>query len=302
MKAGPGTASIADNLIVWARGADFLELTKPRITLMVLVTTLVGFYAGLNGEAPLLLLANTLFGTALVAGGASALNMYFERHFDALMKRTADRPLPSGRLQPREALAFASTISIAGVSYLFAAVNALTGALATVTFLSYLFLYTPLKRRTWLCTMVGAIPGALPVAIGWAAITGRLSPGAWVLFAIVYLWQLPHFYAIAWIYREDYARGGFPMLAVVDSTGSRSGRQAVLYTVILILASILPSALGMSGRVYLAGALALGAGFLACGLRFARRQDNGSARRLFLASICYLPIILALLMIDKISP
>ncbi len=302
MKAGLGTAPVAETLIAWARTADFLELTKPRITLMVLVTTLVGFYLGLKGSVPLALLSNTLLGTALVAGGASAFNMYVERHFDAMMKRTVARPLPAGRLQAREALLFALIITIAGVAYLFAFVNTLTALVATVTFASYLFLYTPLKRRTWLCTLVGAVPGALPAAMGWTAITGRLSLGAWILFAIVFLWQLPHFYAIGWIYREDYARAGYPMLSVIDSNGARTSRQAGLYILLLMLVTAVPTIIGLAGLVYLVGALILGMIFLAYGLLFARSRDCTSARRLFMASIGYLPILLILLVADKIVP
>lgn len=301
MKAGLGTASGADILAAWARTTDFLELTKPRITLFVLSTTLVGFYLGLKGGVHLVLLGHTMLGTALVAGGASAFNMYFERRLDALMKRTVSRPLPAGRLQSGEALAFALTITIAGVIYLLAFVNALTSLVATISLLSYLFLYTPLKKRTWLCTLVGAVPGALPAAMGWTAITGHLSLGAWILFAIVFFWQLPHFYAIGWMYRQDYARAGFPMLAVIDSSGSRTSRQANLYIALLVLATVAPSLIGLAGLVYLAGALALGTLFLAFGLGFARMHNGVSARRLFLASVCYLPMLFALLMVDKIA-
>ncbi len=300
MKAGFGTAPVAETLIAWARTADFLELTKPRITLMVLLTTLVGFYLGVAGSVPLALLSNTLLGTALVAGGASAFNMYVERQFDAMMKRTVTRPLPAGRLHAGEALVFALTITIAGVIYLLAFVNSLTALVAAVTFASYLFLYTPLKRRTWLCTLVGAVPGALPAAMGWTAITGHLSLGAWILFAIVFLWQLPHFYSIGWIYREDYARAGYPMLSVIDSKGARTSRQASLYIFLLILVTALPTIIRLAGFVYLAGAMVLGAIFLAYGLWFARSRDCASARRLFMVSIGYLPILLTLLVADKI--
>ncbi|HYK90207.1 MAG TPA: heme o synthase, partial [Acidobacteriota bacterium] len=289
-------------LIAWARTADFLELTKPRITLMVLVTTLVGFYLGLRGSVPLVLLGHTLLGTALVASGASAFNMYLERHFDSLMKRTHNRPLPAGRLQAGEALAFAVTITVAGGIYLLAFVNVLTSLVAAITLLSYLFVYTPLKRRTWLCTLVGAVPGGLPAAMAWTAITGHLSLGAWIVFGIVFFWQLPHFYAIGWIYREDYARAGYPLLAVVDSSGSRTSRQSDVYIVLLILVTVMPVMAGLAGFVYLVGALALGIAFLACGVWFTRSRDRASARRLFMASILYLPILLALLMADKIAP
>jgi protoheme IX farnesyltransferase len=302
VKVGLGTVPATVSLISWARTADFLELTKPRITLLVLVTTLVGFYVGLKGSVPLMLLLHTMVGTALVAGGASAFNMYFERHLDALMKRTVSRPLPAGRMQSAEALAFALSISVAGAVYLFAFVNVLTSLVSAITFVSYLFLYTPLKKRTWLCTLVGAVPGALPAMMGWTAVTGHLSLGAWALFAIVFFWQLPHFYAIGWMYREDYARAGFPMLAVIDSSGSRTSRQASMYIVLLILVTVIPSIIGLAGLVYLVGAMALGLLFLVNAFWFARLRDRISARRLFVASICYLPILLALLMVDKIAP
>jgi protoheme IX farnesyltransferase len=289
-------------LIEWARAADFLELTKPRITLMVLLTTLVGFYLGLKGTVPWLLLAHTLLGTALVASGASAFNMYVERNIDALMKRTVSRPLPAGRLQSGEALVFALVITVAGVVYLFVLVNILTGFVAAVTFASYLFLYTPLKRRTWLCTLVGAVPGALPAAMGWTATTGDLSPAAWVLFGIVFLWQLPHFYAIGWMYREDYAKAGFPMLSVIDASGGRTSRQASIFIVLLILVTVIPVWIGLAGWIYLCGALALGVLFLASAFGFVRLRDRLSARRLFMASIYYLPMLLALLMVDKVAP
>jgi protoheme IX farnesyltransferase len=299
VKASPGILAEAAPGLVRGRTADFLELTKPRITVLVVATTLVGFYVGTHAAIPILLLIHTLVGTALVASGASAFNMYLERHLDALMVRTERRPLPAGRLQSGEALVFAVLISSAGMVYLFAFVNPLTALLSALTFLSYLFLYTPLKTRTWLCTLVGAIPGALPAAMGWAAASGRLSPGAWVLFAIVFFWQLPHFYAIGWMYREDYARAGFPMLPIIDLSGTRTGRQVNLYIVALIIVTVLPSPMHLAGYAYLCGAVALGLLFLACGAVFSRLRDFGSARRLFLVSICYLPILLALMAIDK---
>ena len=302
MRAGLRTAAAEHGVVARSRTTDFLELTKPRITLMVVATTFVGFYLGLKGKVPLALFCHTLLGTALVASGASAFNMYFERHLDGLMRRTNERPLPAGRVQPVEAIAFALFITVAGVLYLFVCVNHLTSLVAAVTFVGYLFLYTPLKRRTWLCTLVGAVPGALPAAMGWTAITGRLSWDAWILFAIVFFWQLPHFYAIGWMYREDYARAGFPMLAVVDSNGSRTSRQTNLYIVLLVLVTVVPSAIGLAGLVYLAGALMLGALFLARGFQFARLRDAVSAKRLFLASVCYLPILLTLLVVDKAAP
>ncbi|PYV42096.1 MAG: protoheme IX farnesyltransferase [Acidobacteria bacterium] len=285
-----------------SRAADFLELTKPRITLLVLATTMVGFYLAAPASIPLALLSHTLLGIGLVAGGASALNMWLERRPDSLMRRTAGRPLPSGRLQSGHALSFALVLSGAGLVYLFLWVNHLTSALAVITLLTYLFLYTPLKTRTWLCTLVGAVPGALPPILGWIAATGKISLGGILLFVIVFLWQLPHFYAIGWMYREDYARAGFPMLPVIDTTGRRTGWQASAYIQARILVTLLPTAAGLAGFLYLVGAVLSGICFLVCGVLFARLRDFVSARRLFVVSVFYLPLLMALLVIDKASP
>jgi heme o synthase len=228
--------------------------------------------------------------------------MYVEKNLDALMRRTAQRPLPSGRLQVGEAFLFASAISAAGILYLFAFVNPLSSVLSMTGLASYLFLYTPLKTRTWLCTAVGAAPGALPALVGWSAANGNLSPGAWVLFAIVFFWQLPHFYAIGWIYRDDYERAGFPMLSVIDASGRRSSRQASLYIVALIAVTLLPAFMGMAGTAYLVGALILGFTFLAYGILFSRFRNRVAARKLFVASVCYLPVLLALMVVDKLGP
>jgi len=289
-------------ILTRSRAADFLELTKPRITLLVLATTMVGFYLAAPVSIPLALLSHTLLGIGLVAGGASALNMWLERRPDSLMRRTAGRPLPSGRLQSGHALSFALVLSGAGLVYLFLWVNHLTSALAVITLLTYLFLYTPLKTRTWLCTLVGAVPGALPPILGWIAATGKISLGGILLFVIVFLWQLPHFYAIGWMYREDYARAGFPMLPVIDTTGRRTGWQASAYILALILVTLLPTAAGLAGFLYLAGAVLSGICFLVCGVLFARLRDFVSARRLFVVSVFYLPLLMALLVIDKASP
>jgi len=289
-------------ILTRSRAADFLELTKPRITLLVLATTMVGFYLAAPASIPLALLSHTLLGIGLVAGGASALNMWLERRPDSLMRRTAGRPLPSGRLQSGHALSFALVLSGAGLVYLFLWVNHLTSALAVITLLTYLFLYTPLKTRTWLCTLVGAVPGALPPILGWIAATGKIALGGILLFVIVFLWQLPHFYAIGWMYREDYARAGFPMLPVIDTTGRRTGWQASAYILALILVTLLPTAAGLAGFLYLAGAVLSGICFLVCGVLFARLRDFVSARRLFVVSVFYLPLLMALLVIDKASP
>lgn len=282
------------------RWADLLALTKPRITALVLVTTGVGFYLATTGAVDVALLLHTLLGTALLAGGTNALNQYAERGPDARMKRTRDRPIPSGRLAPGAALAFAAAISALGALYLAVAVNPLTALLGALALGMYVFLYTPLKRRTWWCTIVGAVPGAIPPLMGWAAVRGDVGAVAWVLFGIVFLWQLPHFYAIAWIYRSDYARAGFPMLPVVDTNGSRTGRQVVASTLALVAVSVWTSVLGLTGALYLVGALALGAGFLGFGVWLAGQRSGSSARRLFLASVVYLPVLFLLMVVDKV--
>lgn len=282
------------------RWADLLALTKPRITALVLVTTGVGFYLATTGAVDVALLLHTLLGTALLAGGTNALNQYAERGPDARMKRTRDRPIPSGRLAPGAALAFAAAISALGALYLAVAVNPLTALLGACALGMYVFLYTPLKRRTWWCTIVGAVPGAIPPMMGWAAVRGDVGAVAWVLFGIVFLWQLPHFYAIAWIYRSDYARAGFPMLPVVDTDGSRTSRQVVASTLALVAVSVWTSVLGLTGALYLVGALALGAGFLGFGVWLAGQRSGSSARRLFLASVVYLPVLFLLMVVDKL--
>ncbi len=302
MKAASNILTASGRNPTRSRAADFLELTKPGITMLVVVTTLVGFYVGSRTAISLIQLFHTLLGTALVASGAGAFNQYLERNLDALMHRTWRRPLPAGRLQSGEALIFAVLVSGAGMIYLLAFVNPLTSILSVLTFLGYLFLYTPLKKRTWLSTVIGAVPGALPTVMGWAAVNDGLSAGAWVLFAIVFFWQLPHFYAIGWMYREDYARAGFPMLPAIDLSGIRTGRQVNLYIAALIVATVLPSLMALTGYAYLFGAIGLGLCFLAYGAIFARLRDRHSARRLFFVSVYYLPILLALMVLDKVKP
>ena len=281
--------------------AAFSELLKPRLTALVLMTTLVGFYLGYPSPMNYLLMLHTLLGTALVAGGAAALNQLLEREYDAKMKRTAGRPLPTGRLQPRTVLIYGTTLVTAGLIYLALAVNLLTSALGAATLVGYLFVYTPLKRVTWLNTAVGAIPGALPPLMGWTAARGEITLEGWSLFAILCFWQLPHFLAIAWMYREDYARGGFVMLPMVDPSGERTGRQAVSYTLGLLPVSLFPYVLKLDGQVYLFGALILGVVFLVCAVQFSRRLTLAGARRLFLISILYLPLLLSLLVLDKLK-
>jgi protoheme IX farnesyltransferase len=281
--------------------AVFSDLVKARLTLLVLLTTLVGFYMGYPGPLDLLLLLHTMLGTALVAAGASALNQLLEREHDAKMERTEDRPLPSGRLQPGTVLLFGGISAGLGLIYLALAVNPLTSLLGAATLGSYLFIYTPLKRVTTLNTVVGAIPGALPPLMGWAAARGEISSSGWALFAILFFWQLPHFLAIAWIYREQYERAGFVMLPVVDPSGERTGRQAVSHTLGLLPFSLCPFVFHLAGPVYLAGALLLGAAYLWFAIQFSRQLSLTAARRLFFMSITYLPLLLGLMVLDKVK-
>ena len=279
--------------------SDYLELTKPRVTLMVVITMAFGYYIGSRGAMDWMLLLHALLGTTLVAGGTSALNQYWERDLDAKMQRTKNRPLPSGRLQPRDALIFGTIISLAGIVHLLVMINALTALLAAATLISYVFLYTPLKQKNSLSTIVGAVPGALPPLGGWAAARNDLSIEGWILFAILFIWQLPHFLAIAWIYREDYLRGGFPLLTVIDPDGDSAGRQIISNCLALLPVSLLPTIVGMAGRFYFIGALALSLFFLACGVAVMRHRSNVTVRRLLHASLLYLPSLLALMALDK---
>ena len=283
-----------------ASAADWLELTKPRITMMVVFTALVGFVAASAASPWSGLLTAALVGTGLVAGGASVLNMVMERDTDALMQRTRTRPIPAGRIRPADARWFGALLTFGGLALLLSLCGALAALVAFATWASYLFLYTPLKRRTHLSTLVGAVPGALPPVIGWAAASGRLEPGAFILFAIVFLWQIPHFLAIAWLYRDDYERGGFPMLPVIDREGRVTGRQAVLHSVALLVVSLAPVAAGLGGVVYLAGALILGVALTLAALRLARARNDVAARSLFLASVLYLPALTSLLLLAKL--
>ncbi|HWX25267.1 MAG TPA: heme o synthase [Vicinamibacteria bacterium] len=278
---------------------DYLELTKPRITLMVVLTALLGFVMASPVHAPLGPLVAALLGTGLVAAGASALNMLLEAETDALMARTRMRPLPAGRLRPREVLVFGVGITVAGLLVLGSFSGLLAAALALLTWASYLFWYTPLKTRTSLATLVGAFPGALPPVIGWVAARGTLDPGALILFAILFLWQIPHFLAIASIYREDYARGGLPMLPVLDPLGGLTGRQTVLHSLCLLAASLMPFVAGMAGRSYLVVATVLGIAFTAIACWSAVTRTPLAARRLFLGSVLYLAALSTLLLLDR---
>ena len=279
--------------------AVFADLVKARLTTLVLLTTLVGFYAGWSGPMNFLLMFNALAATAMVAAGAAALNQLLESEFDAKMRRTQDRPLPSGRLQPATVAIFGGVSSVAGLVYLAFGVNLLTSVLGAVTLVSYLFIYTPLKRVTWLNTAIGAIPGAFPPLMGWTAARGELSGEGWALFAILAFWQIPHFFAIAWMYRDEYAKAGFVMLPNVDASGRRTAQQTVSHALALLIASLAPFALKMAGPVYLAAALVLGAGFLWFAVQFSRQLTLARARQLFLASIIYLPLLLMALVWDK---
>jgi protoheme IX farnesyltransferase len=277
--------------------ADLKDLTKPRITLLILLTALLGYV--LAGGAAGLAAVGLLAGTALVSSGSSALNQILERDRDARMRRTENRPLPSGRLRPADAVLWSVLLSVSGLLLLALTVNLLTAALAALTLVSYAFVYTPLKRVTSLATVVGAIPGALPPLGGWAAATGELAAPAFILFAIVFLWQMPHFLAIACLYREDYRRGGMLMLPVVDEGGRFTALQALVYSAALLPVSLLPATLGMAGPIYLFGAFLLGLGMNAASLRFARCRTQTTARGLLLASVIYLPLLCGLLFLDR---
>jgi protoheme IX farnesyltransferase len=282
------------------RTQDYLALAKPRLNFLVVASALAG-YAMAGGDARnMVLLLATVAGTALVAGGASAFNQVIEREPDSLMRRTERRPIPDGRLNALEGSLFATALSSIGLVILAAGANALAAAVAATTLLTYVAIYTPLKRRTSFSTVIGAIPGALPPVIGWAAVRDTLSQEAWVLFWIVFLWQLPHFLAIAWIYREDYGRAGFPMLPVIEPDGRSTGRQAVIYTAALLPLAMAPTLVGMSGTIYFVTAFALTIGFLALSVQFARSRSVADARKLFFGSIVYLPILWILMIVDRL--
>jgi protoheme IX farnesyltransferase len=290
----------ASTLTAFERPWAYVVLTKPDVTFLVVITTVAGFYLGSRGPLDWPLLLNTLGATLLVAGGTAALNQYIEREMDSRMRRTAARPLPSGLLQPPEVLIFGVTTIVVGTAWLLLAVNWLAALVAVATSVLYLGLYTPLKTRTTLSTAIGAIPGALPPLIGWAAARGSLSLGGWVLFAILFFWQFPHFMAIAWIYREDYARAGIQMLPVVDKKGDATFRQIITTSAILVWVSALPSVVGMAGITYFFGALALGMILLQVGLWANRSRTNLRAKWLMHATVAHIPILLAWLVLDRL--
>jgi len=288
---------------------DYLAFTKPRITWLILMSTGVGYFFGLKraffnpetGMADWALLLHTLIGTGLIASGTAALNQWSERDADLLMRRTSARPLPSGRMTAPRALWFGIALAVLGFAELALRVNMLAAWLGAFTLGSYLFIYTPLKQRSHLSTVIGALPGAMPPLMGYAASYGSLTPEAWTLFAILFIWQFPHFLAIAWMYREDYARAGIRMLPVVEPDGMSTGRQIILYASTLIPVSLFPVLFGMSGRIYLVGALILGGWFLYTGVRVAFDLTNVRARHVLLASIIYLPAIYGLMVFDRPS-
>jgi len=283
------------------RAAAYVELTKPGITRLVSLTAAAGFYMASRGGVDAWALVNTIVGTALVASGASAFNQLLERGPDARMRRTAARPIPSGRVSPREAAVFATLVSLVGTVYLLLLVNAAAAALDALTLIVYVWVYTPLKRITTVSTLVGAVPGALPVLAGWAAAGGSLADaGGWALFWLLFLWQIPHFLALAWMFRDDYRRGGFVMLSMDDPDGRRTAAQSVNYAAGLVLVSAAPSLVGLTGNVYLVGSVLLGGALLTFSAVVLRRPTDRDARRLFFASVIYLPLLLVLMVLDKL--
>jgi protoheme IX farnesyltransferase len=279
--------------------ADLAELVKARLTLLVLLTTAAGFYLGSESPIDYMALFHVVFGTAAAAAGAAALNQWWERSDDALMRRTRTRPIPAGRMPPLQALLVGVVLSVFGTGYLAIVCNLLSAALAAITIAIYIFAYTPLKHASTANTAVGAIPGAIPPMIGWAAARGNIGAGAWTLFAIIFLWQLPHFFAIAWMYREDYSRAGFRMISSDDRSGERSASQSVFFCILLLVIAGLPTFLGIANFAYLAIELLLGGLFIAVAMRFLRMRTPGAARSLFIASIVYLPLLLSALVFTK---
>ena len=278
---------------------DLVELVKARLTLLVLLTTAVGFYLGAEDPINFAALLHTVFGTAAAAAGAAALNQWWEYKLDAMMQRTRSRPVPAGRMRPQAAVVFGTALSIFGVAYLAFVCNALSAALAAITIIIYIFAYTPLKRISTLNTALGAVPGALPPMIGWAAARGTLNAGAWMLFAILFFWQLPHFFAIAWMYRDDYAQAGFQMISSDDRSGERSASQSVFFCMLLFIVAGLPAFLGIATVFYLLAELILGGVFIAVAMRFLKTRTTSDARRLFITSIIYLPLLLVALVLSK---
>lgn len=283
-----------------SRVADFVTLTKPELTFLSVVTALAGALLAAPGSVPVEILVHVLLGTGLVGAGAGALNQFTEREYDGLMRRTEHRPLPSGRLHPWEALLFGMVASCLGIIDLAVFTNFLASFLSGVTLVTYVFLYTPLKRITPWSTVIGGIPGALPPMIGWAAVTNDIAFGAVILFTILFFWQMPHFFSLAWMYRKDYARAGYKMLTVVDSSGTSTSVHIVTYSALLLVASLLPGMCGYSGPLYVGVALLLGIGFIGTGIQLWISRSNEAARRVFFSSLIYLPVLLFIMVIDKL--
>jgi protoheme IX farnesyltransferase len=283
--------------IALPRVRDYLELSKARIVMMVLITTAAGYLAAAPRVDPLALL-HALIGTALVAAGTNALNQYIEREHDGRMRRTRLRPLPDGRITPRNALVFSAGIAVIGTLYLGLMVNWLTAFLGAFTLTSYIFVYTPLKRVSTACTIIGAVPGAIPPLMGWTAATNQLALGGWILFAILFFWQLPHFMAISWIYREDYGRAGFEMTAVHDEAGTSTARQAILFSIALLAVAVAPTLIGLTGIVYLIVAAASSLALLAMSIRFFFDRTNKTAMKLFMTSNFYLVVVMTMLVVS----
>ena len=284
----------------FARIGDFVALTKPRLNFLVVASSAAGYYLGAPTPLDWTAMMFAVAGTALVAGGAAVLNQVYERDTDALMRRTRMRPLPDGRVAPPDARMFGFTLSVAGLALLAAWSNILAASLALATLIIYLVVYTPMKRRSSLATLVGAVPGALPPLIGWAAARGHVSSGGWALFAIVFLWQIPHFMAIAWLYRDDYSKAGFPLLPVKEPDGRRTGQQAVVFAMALLPATLVPAVVGISGFVYAATAIVLGGALVWLAVRFAHLRSDAAARQLFLGSITYLPLLWAAMIANRL--
>ena len=280
--------------------SDYVALTKPRLNALVIASSAAGYYLGLQAPADLSVMAHAVIGTTLVAGGAAALNQVAERDTDARMRRTRLRPLPDGRLTPAEARLFGIVLSVAGLGILAGRANVLSALLALATLVVYLAIYTPMKRRSPAATLLGAVPGALPPLIGWAASHGSVDAGGASLFAIVFLWQIPHFMAIAWLYRDDYGAAGFPMLPVIDPGGARAARQALVYAGLLLPASLVPALVGVAGWAYVGAAVGLGAVMLWLAMRFSAERSDATARALFFGSITYLPLLWIVMVLDKL--
>ena len=283
-----------------SRFGDFLALTKPRLNSLVILTTGVGYVLGATGRFDAVTFLHAVIGSALVAGGAAALNQVAERDIDLAMERTRERPMPAGRVRPVEGRLFGLLLTTVGLGQLMVGTNALTAGVALVTCVSYVAVYTPLKRRTQWATVIGAFPGALPVVIGWVAARGQLGIEAWTLFGIVLLWQLPHFHALAWIFREDFRRAKLPLMVVVDTDGRRNARHALVYAVLLLPVSLTPTLVGLTGRLYAGAAFGFGVAFVILARRFAEHQSLTRARSLFVGSLIYLPLLWGLLVADGV--